>query len=98
MSEPNYDADVIIVGGGPAGATLGTFLARDGVNTMILEKDIHPRDHVGESLVPSTNLVFDEIGFLPKLNDAGFIPKRGTAWNGPRSKVWKFVEVPLFEL
>lgn len=65
---------------------------------MIIEKDIHPRDHVGESLVPSTNLVFDRIGFLDKLNDAGFVPKPGTGWNGPRSPIWKFVEIPLFEI
>jgi flavin-dependent dehydrogenase len=92
------DTDVIIIGGGPAGATIGTLLGMDGHRSIILEKDIHPRDHVGESLVPSTNLVFDRIGFLPKLTDAGFIPKPGTGWNGPRSALWKFVEVPLFEV
>ena len=96
--ERHYDADVIIIGGGPAGATLGSFLGRGGYTALIIEKDIHPRDHVGESLVPSTNLVFDKIGFLDKMNDAGFIKKRGTAWNGPRSKTWKFVEIPLFEV
>jgi 1H-pyrrole-2-carbonyl-[peptidyl-carrier protein] chlorinase len=95
--ETQYDADVIIIGGGPAGSTLGTLLAMDGYRALIIEKDIHPRDHVGESLVPSTNIIFNRIGFLDKMNDAGFIPKPGTGWNGPRSKVWKFVEVPLFE-
>jgi flavin-dependent dehydrogenase len=92
-----YDADVIVIGGGPAGATLGTLLGRDGYKAIVIEKDIHPRDHVGESLVPSTNIIFNKIGFLDKLEDAGFIPKPGTGWNGPRSKVWNFVEVPLFE-
>ena len=95
--QERYDADVIIIGGGPAGATLGTLLGRDGHDVLILEKDIHPRDHIGESLIPSTNLIFNEIGFLEKLNDAGFEHKPGTAWNGPRSQIWKFVEVPLFE-
>jgi FADH2 O2-dependent halogenase len=98
MDERNLDADVIVIGGGPAGATLGTLLAQSRRKVLIIEKDIHPRDHVGESLVPSTNLVFDRIGFLPKMNDAGFIPKPGTGWNGPRSPVWKFVEIPLFEI
>src|SRR5712692_5920654 len=97
MSE-TLDADVIIIGGGPAGATLATPLGRDGHKAIVIQKDIHPRDHVGESLVPAVNVVFDQIGFLPKLLDAGFIPKRGTGWNGPRSKLWQFVEVPLFEV
>ncbi len=97
MSERTYDADVIIIGGGPAGAALGTYLARDGHKTLIIEKDIHPRDHVGESLTPSTNLVFQELGFLDKMNDAGFIHKPGTGWNAPRSPLWKFVEIWLFE-
>jgi FADH2 O2-dependent halogenase len=98
VTEPTLDADAIIIGGGPAGAALGTMLAKNGRRALIIEKDIHPRDHVGESLVPATNIVFDKIGFLDKMNDAGFIPKRGTGWNGPRSPIWKFVEVPLFEV
>ncbi|MGH2739142.1 MAG: NAD(P)/FAD-dependent oxidoreductase [Actinomycetota bacterium] len=93
----HLDADVIIIGGGPAGSTLGTFLARDGHKVLLLEKDIHPRNHVGESLTPSTNLVFNEIGFFDKMNDAGFIHKPGTGWSGPRTPLWKFIEVWLFE-
>jgi FADH2 O2-dependent halogenase len=96
-SERDYDADVIIIGGGPAGSSLGTLLAKDGLKTIILEKDIHPRDHVGESLTPSTNLVFKQLGMLDKLNDAGFIHKPGTGWNAPRSPLWKFIEIWLFE-
>ena len=92
-----YDADVIVIGGGPAGSALSTFLARDGRKVILLERDIHPRDHVGESLTPSTNLVFDKLGLLPKLNDAGFIHKPGTGWNGPRSPLWKFIEIWLWE-
>ena len=97
MAQRPLDADVIIVGGGPAGSALGTFLARDGHKVMIIEKDIHPRDHVGESLTPSTNLVFEKLDFLKKMNDNGFIHKPGTGWNAPRSPLWKFVEIWLFE-
>src|SRR5438093_4166805 len=97
VAEGTLDADVIIIGGGPAGAALGTCLARDGHRAMIIEKDIHPRDHVGESLTPSSNLDFDKLGFLDKMNDAGFIHKPGTGWNAPRSALWKFVEIWLFE-
>jgi 1H-pyrrole-2-carbonyl-[peptidyl-carrier protein] chlorinase len=97
MAQDNYDADVIIIGGGPAGSTLATLLGRDGYDVLLIEKDIHPREHVGESLVPSTNLVFDKIGFLDKMNDAGFAHKPGSGWVGPRSPLWKFVDVPLFD-
>jgi len=86
-----------VIGGGPAGSALATFLARDGRKVLLLEKDIHPRDHVGESLTPSTNLVFDKLGLLDKMNDAGFVRKPGTGWNAPRSPLWKFVEIWLFE-
>src|SRR5207247_6904776 len=81
MTERAHDADVIIIGGGPAGSTLASLLAMAGHRALVLEKDIHPRDHVGESLVPSTNLVFDRIGFLEKMDQAGFVRKPGTGWN-----------------
>jgi flavin-dependent dehydrogenase len=97
MSERPVDADVIVIGGGPAGATLGCLLAQDGHSVMLLEKDIHPRDHVGESLVPSTNLIFERIGFLDKMDEAGFVRKPGTGWNAPRSRPWKFIDIQLFE-
>jgi flavin-dependent dehydrogenase len=98
LPEPAHDYDAIIIGGGPAGSALGTFLAKDGHRVLILERDIHPRDHVGESLVPSTNLVFDRMGVLPRIRDAGFVPKPGSAWNSPRSALWKFIEVWLFSV
>ncbi|HEY1330729.1 MAG TPA: NAD(P)/FAD-dependent oxidoreductase [Actinomycetota bacterium] len=92
-----YDADVIIIGGGPSGSALGTFLARDGLKVLLIEKDIHPRDHVGESLTPSVNIVLDKLGVIDKINDAGFIRKPGTAWTSPRAKLGTLLKVPLFE-
>jgi len=97
MDERRMDADVIVIGGGPAGSTLASLLAMDGHRVLVLEKDIHPRDHVGESLVPSTNLVFDRIGFLEKMDRAGFVRKPGTGWNAPRSRPWHFIDILLFE-
>lgn len=91
------DFDVIIVGGGPSAATLGSILAPQGVRTLILEKDIHPRDHVGESLTPSTNLIFNEIGFLPKIEDAGFVHKPGACWTAPRHPPGHLLSLRLAE-
>ncbi len=91
------DADVIIIGGGPSGSTLGTLLGMKGYSSVILERDIHPRHHVGESLTPSTNLILDRLGVLPKMEEAGFVHKPGAAWTAPRSRVGNFVSVGLAE-
>ncbi len=74
------DADVVIVGGGPAGAILGAYLARAGVDHLILDKAVHPRPHVGESLLCSTTRVFQEIDFLETLERGDFVRKRGALW------------------
>ncbi|MDJ0953332.1 MAG: NAD(P)/FAD-dependent oxidoreductase [Acidimicrobiia bacterium] len=82
-------ADVIIIGGGPAGSVLGSYLSMAGVSNIILEKAVHPRPHVGESLVSSTVRIFDEIGFLPTMEEAGFTRKYGAAWR-PTKKEGEF--------
>ena len=75
--------DVIIIGGGPAGAALGSYLSLAGIDNMIIEKAIHPRPHVGESMVPASTLIFKEIGVLEKMDQAGFVRKYGAAWHPP---------------
>lgn len=82
-----------IIGGGPAGSTLAGLLARDGRRVALIERDIHPRHHVGESLVPGNNAMLDRLGFLPKMEDAGFVHKQGVGWTAPRSAPWKFVAI-----
>ena len=79
-SRDELDADVVIVGGGPAGAILGAYLARAGIDHTILDKAVHPRPHVGESLLCATTRVFQEIGFLEALESGSFVRKRGALW------------------
>jgi 1H-pyrrole-2-carbonyl-[peptidyl-carrier protein] chlorinase len=91
------DADVIVIGGGPAGAILASYLGRAGVDHMVLDKAVHPRPHVGESLICSTTRVFQDIGFLPVMEREGFIHKHGAVWhNWPDSRehVLRFEAIP----
>lgn len=89
--------DVIVIGGGPAGSVLASLLVQAGYGCLLLERDIHPRDHVGESLTPSTNPIWARIGLLEKIEDAGFVHKPGACWTAPRAPVGKFVSIRLGE-
>jgi flavin-dependent dehydrogenase len=79
------DFDVIVIGGGPAGAATGAYLAKAGVKCAIIEREIFPRPHVGESLVPSSTRVFNDLSFIPKLEDAKFPRKYGASWSADNS-------------
>lgn len=79
--------DVIVIGGGPAGSTAATFLAKAGKRVLVLEKEKFPRFHIGESLLPYNRRIFDELGVWEKLAAAGFPIKRGAQfWMGDASR------------
>ena len=54
--------DVLVVGGGPAGSTMAALLAGRGERVVLVEKDRHPRFHIGESLLPMNVPLFEELG------------------------------------
>ena len=68
--------DVAIVGGGPAGSTAATLLAKAGRRVIVLEREKFPRFHIGESLLPFSMQTFDRLGVREKL-DRTFLPKFG---------------------
>jgi FADH2 O2-dependent halogenase len=74
------DFDVGIIGGGPAGASMAAYLAKAGVDCVVFEGDLFPRQHVGESFVPSSTRVFKDLDFLPILEEHRFPHKFGAAW------------------
>src|SRR5580700_329811 len=74
------DFDVAIVGGGPAGSSMGAYLAKAGVSCVVFERELFPRPHVGESLVPASTRVFKDLDFLPQMEEAKFPHKFGAVW------------------
>jgi geranylgeranyl reductase family protein len=68
--------DVAIIGGGPAGSTAATLLAKAGRRVVVLEREKFPRFHIGESLLPFSMQQFDRLGVREKL-DRNFMPKYG---------------------
>ncbi|HEX4172736.1 MAG TPA: FAD-dependent oxidoreductase, partial [Acetobacteraceae bacterium] len=54
--------DVLIIGGGPAGSTAAMLLAEQGCDVVLLEKNAHPRFHIGESLLPRNLQILDRLG------------------------------------
>ena len=75
-----FDFDIGIIGGGPGGSSMASYLAKAGLSSVVFESDLFPRPHVGESFVPASTRVFKEIGFLEQLDQAGFPKKYGGAW------------------
>ncbi|WP_322069995.1 NAD(P)/FAD-dependent oxidoreductase [Paraburkholderia bannensis] len=74
MNSPQSDsnlADVLIIGGGPAGATAAAFLAMKGRDVVLVEKDAHPRFHIGESLLPRNLDIFERLGILEQVRAIG---------------------------
>ena len=84
-------ADVIVIGGGPGGSSAATMLARKGLRVLLLERERFPRDHVGESLLPATVPILEELGVLDAIEQAGFLKKWGATmvW-GTDSQPWSW--------
>lgn len=81
---PGTETDVLVVGGGPAGATVSALLARQGYEVTLLERSRFPRYHIGESLLPSLLPLLDLLGAREVVGRHGFVRKTGAYydWGG----------------
>lgn len=68
--------DVLIIGGGPAGTTFATSMKKNGWDVTLLEKEHHPRFHIGESLLPMNLPILERLGVMDQIEEIG-VPKLG---------------------
>lgn len=90
--------DVVIIGGGPGGSTASTILKkyRPDLRVLVLEKEKFPRDHIGESQLPSISPILDEMGVWEKVEAANFPIKLGASYTwGKDSDQWDFDFYPV---
>ncbi|WP_442483087.1 NAD(P)/FAD-dependent oxidoreductase [Aeoliella sp. SH292] len=80
-------SQVVVIGGGPAGSTVSTLLAQQGVQVELFEREKFPRFHIGESLIPETYWVFERLGMLPKMKASHFVEKYSVQFVSASGKV-----------
>ncbi|KAK0465811.1 hypothetical protein IW261DRAFT_1121772 [Armillaria novae-zelandiae] len=110
-AQVSLSTDILVIGGGPAGSYAASVLTREGREVTLLEKDIFPRYHIGESMLPSCRPFFEFIDFEEKMKNYGFFPKPGAALklnqdkregdftaNGPDNAAWNVVRSEFDDL
>ena len=80
------EADVAVIGGGPAGSSLATLLRQQGYRVTLLERETFPRPHVGESMLPGVLFALRKTGALERVEKAGFTRKYGATYIWGRSR------------
>src|SRR5207245_4210383 len=81
------EVDVAVIGGGPAGSTVSTLLAQQGVRVRLFERERFPRFHIGESLIPETYWVLRRLGMLDKMKRSHFVKKHSVQFVNQHGKL-----------
>ena len=80
VQNPSRSAEVLVIGGGPAGSTTAALLAEQGFDVLLVERESFPRFHVGESLLPDGNAVLQRLGLLEQARAMGWTVKPGASF------------------
>jgi flavin-dependent dehydrogenase len=75
MTDIPHETDVVVIGGGPAGSTVSTLMAQQGLRVQLFEREKFPRFHIGESLIPETYWVLKRLNMLDKMKHSHFVKK-----------------------
>lgn len=92
--DTSAQCDIVIIGGGPAGSTAAALLAEQGRSVVLLEKEHHPRFHIGESLLPLNLPLLERLGVHEEIARIGML-KYGAEFVSPyhdKSYTYQFAE------
>ena len=83
----SIEPDVVVIGGGPAGATVSTLIAQRGYRVELFEREHFPRFHIGESLIPETYWVLERLNMLDKMKASPFVKKHSVQFVGSSGRL-----------
>lgn len=86
MKTGTAEVEVIVIGAGPAGSAAAAILAGHGHRVLVLEREHFPRYHIGESLIPFTNVPLRRLGLIPKLEQSAFVRKFSVQFVQPNGR------------
>ena len=82
---------IVVIGAGPAGTVASSYLAKQGFEVIVLEKEGFPRFVIGESLLPKCMESLEEAGLMPPLLEKGYQKKMGASYYNKKNQTCSFL-------